>query len=368
MLMNAEPPMRQRIAVYTGPGSSNSWIWLADFLERNGFLRTVFAADPEKLPEVDVIMIPGGDAFGIAGAFGEDGLRRISSAIERGAGYIGICAGAYLPLRSSIPPLSAFNLLDSRIANISSSLPDGIADRERYSVRYGCSYVFHPARGPMALTGDEDLTAPLYGGPSMIPSPGEKALLSFKGPTEETEVLVDRGICLRTTVGKAACIEGRHGRGRLVCSAVHLEHPDYPEANGYFSRMLRGFRAGDGGGGAFIDDPADPDEARRTLADLRVLANALDSRSWKIGVKYWESDKLLFYIDAVRRRIGRRGEGSAMPPEALARLKDAERALRALQGGEDDDERALESAIGNLSEGASSFLTAHFARLYERPS
>jgi hypothetical protein len=364
--MDDQSQAQQRIAVYTGPGSSNSWVWLAEFLERNWFLNTKFAPDPQKMKDADIIVIPGGDTLGIAGAFGEEGLRRISRTIERGMGYVGICAGAYLPLRSSIPPLSAFNLLDSRIANISSSLPDGIADRERYSVRYGCAYVFHPARGPMALTGDENLTAPLYGGPSMIPSPEERVLLSFKGLTEETEVLVNREVCLRTTMGKAACIEGHYGKGRVVCSAVHLEHPDYPEANNYFARTLSSFPAGGGCGVAHCDDGADIDDAKRTMADLRVLANALDPRSWKVGVKYWESDKFLFYIDAIRRRIGRKEERVAMPLEVLAHLQNARRDLKALQ--EDGDEKTLGSAIDNLSKGASLFMTAHFARLHEQLS
>jgi len=364
MRTHAQSPARQRIAVYTGPGSSNSWIWLADFLERNGFLNAEFIPDPRRMRDADVIVVPGGDAFGIAGAFGEDGLRRISGAIDGGVGYIGICAGAYLPLRSSIPPLSAFNLLGSRIANISSSLPEGIADRERYSVRYGCSYVFHPARGPVALSGDENLIAPLYGGPSMMPSPGERALLSFKGLTEETEVLVDREVCLRTMTGKAACIEGRHGEGRVVCSAVHLEHPDYPDANRYFARMLSSFPTGGEVETAQQDDRAAVDDARRTIADLRVLANALDSRSWKVGVKYWESDKLLFYIDAVRRRLMKKESHATMPREAFACLQKAKRDLKALQ--EDGGEKTLESAVENLSKGASLFLTAHFARLHEQ--
>ena len=357
----------QSIIVYTGPGSSNSWIWLADFLEKKGFLNTNFISDPGMIPDTgaDVIMIPGGDAFGIAEAFGGTGLRRISDMIERGSGYVGICAGAYLPLRSSIPPLTEFNLIESRIANISSSLPDRIVDQEKYSVRYGCSYIFHPARGPVMLTGDAEIVAPLYGGPAMMPSANERTSLSFKGLTDETEVLVDRDVCMRTMIGRAACIEGVYGKGRVVCSSAHLEHPDYPEANDYFSLLLSSFPSGENGRTVRHDSSADVERTRRTLANIRVLASALDSRSWKIGIKYWESDKLLFFADAVRKRIGRGEKHPAgIPSEAQSCFEEAERNLKALQDG--GEEQTLGSAIGSLSKGASIFLNEHFLRLYEK--
>ena len=367
--MQSQESMNQSIIVYTGPGSSNSWVWLADFLERKEFLNTDFISDPGMIPDtgVDVIMIPGGDAFGIAEAFGADGFRKISDMIERGSGYVGICAGAYLPLRSSIPPLSEFNLIDSRIANISSSLPDSIVDQEKYSVRYGCSFIFHPARGPVILTGDAEIVAPLYGGPSLMPSTNERALLSFKGLMDETEVLVDREVCMRTMIGRAACIEGMYGKGRVVCSSAHLEHPDFPEANAYFSQLLRAFPSGGDGRIARDNSGTDKGDARRIIADLRVLANALDSHSWKIGVKYWESEKLLFYIDAVRKRIGKKGESiDRIPSGSMHHFELAKNDLRALQ--DDDDERILQSAVASLSQGTSLFLTDHFSRLNEELS
>lgn len=364
--MQFPEPKKQRIIVYTGPGASNSWIWLADFLESNSFLNSGFIADPKLISDdgADAIMIPGGDAFGIAGAFGTEGLRRLSATIAKGSGYVGICAGAYLPLRSSIPPLSEFNLLGTKIANISSSLPDGMIDREKYSVSYGCSYVFHPARGPMMLEGASEILAPVYGGPPMMPSENEKVLLSFKGLTEETEVLVDRDICLRTMIGKAACIEGAYGKGRVVCSAAHLEHPDYPEANRFLSELLRSFPS------ERRDMPirdhigSEKRDARRIIADLRVLANALDSHSWKIGIKYWESEKLLFYIEAVRKRLGRKGKNlSLIPLECMQHFERAKNNLKALQ--DDNDTKIVESVVENLSLGASIFLTDYFTHLNE---
>jgi hypothetical protein len=361
---------KRSFIVYTGPGSSNSWIWLADFLEARGFLGSRFVPNPNEIiqsPHDSTLIVPGGDTFRIAEAFGDSGLSTLKGRIAEGMGYLGICAGAYLPLRSSIAPLSSFNLLSAKISNISSALPADIADPDRHSVRYGCSFVFHPARGPVELSGDMNLIAPIYGGPFLAPSDGETVHLTFSRITEDTELLVDREHYERLSRGKAACIEGRHGKGRVVAISPHLEHPDYPSANGYLRDLLFDFQPSmEQRKTQFEGNPANCKDLRSVIADLRILANALDTRTWKIGVKYWESDKLLFYIDAIRKRISRDGERSTAPDEALACLQSAKRDLKALQ--ECDDEGILGSAVENLSNGASLFLTAHFALLHEELS
>jgi hypothetical protein len=365
-MTNAEA-MKKNILIYTGPGSSNSWVWLADFLERHGFLGSMFVTDIGEIHHAandSILIIPGGDTFRIAGAFGESSLSGLKDKIARGMGYLGICAGAYLPLRSSISPLSSFNLLSAKISNISSALPAGVTHAEKYSVRYGCSYVFHPARGPVKLSGDANLIAPIYGGPFLAPSDEVTVRLTFSGTTEGTELLVDRGRYERVSRGKAACIEGRYGGGKVIAMAPHLEHPDYPEANEYFRNLLLEFPSGERKGTSFTGNCANVKELRSVIADLRVLANSLDTRSWKIGVKYWESDKLMFYIDAIRKRIVMDTETSTAPSDVLASLQDAKRDLNELN--ESDDEHVLESAVENLSAGASLFLTAHFARLHEQ--
>ena len=353
----------RKFIVYTGPGSSNSWIWLADFLEKQRFLTSIFAPEVEDIisaSDDSILIIPGGDTFRIARAFGESGLCQLSKKISNGMGYVGICAGAYLPLRSSIPPLSSFNIMSAKISNISSSLPNGIAEPDKYSVRYGCLYVFHPVRGPVKLTGDAELVAPIYGGPFLSSSGGERVRLTFSGTTADTELLVGIETYNGISEGKAACIEQGFGEGRVLAIAPHLEHPDYPEANGYLRGLLLGFRTGRATEEGPVEDMAELKELRSTLADLRVLASALESNSWKIGVKYWESEKLLFYIDAIRKRVPRAGGDHPATPEVLARLQVASRDLKALH--ERYEERVLQSIVDNLSRAASIYLTAHFAR------
>ena len=358
----------QNILVYTGPGSSNSWIWLADFLEKHGFLNARFCPNPNEMMSPirgSIAVIPGGDTFRIAESFGEEGLQELKRSIEGGSGYIGICAGAYLPLRSSIAPLSSFNLLDATIANISSNLPKGNRDLEKYFVRYGCSYVFHPARGPLRLTGDRELIAPIYGGPILMPSDGVETRLSFAGLADDTEMIVERNLCERTLKGRAALIEGRYGKGRVLSIAPHLEHPDYPPANDYLTHLLKGFESSKEFERKEPGDTTDIKEFRRVIADLRVLSNALDTRSWKVGIKYWEGEKLLFFIDAVRKRMQKLAEAKKEPLEIPSDALNAfQESLSLLKESKerDIDENTIDRVVINLSKGTSLFLNSYFSR------
>ena len=68
----------------------------------------------EALDRTTVLLISGGDTFAIAEALGQPGAQQLKSFFERGSLYIGRCAGAYLPLNSSLAPLtrvSAFTAL-----------------------------------------------------------------------------------------------------------------------------------------------------------------------------------------------------------------------------------------------------------------
>jgi hypothetical protein len=359
----------QSILVYTGPGSSNSWIWLADFLEERGFIGTRFCPDPGDILSASnrcVLIVPGGDTFRIAEAFGERGLAELGESISSGMNYIGICAGAYLPLRSTIAPLSSFNLLSARISNISSELPAGMAEPGRYSVRYGCSYVFHPARGPVQLSGDAKIIAPIYGGPFLAPSNGDRTRLVFSGTTCDTELLVDRRYYEKLSAGRAACVEGTYGKGRVIAIAPHLEHPDYPEANDYFGEMLRGFDASAHAAQIAPGPTLDLRELRSVIADLRLLLNALDTRHWTVGIKSWEGEKLLLFVDAIRRRIatlrGRDGDGFPLPAVALSSFVKAREILR---GGRELEAADIDLLARALSDGASHFLNAHFSERSE---
>lgn len=360
-----------RIAVYTGPGASNSWIWVADFLERFGYLNSRFFSKPSYFRDrvqADVLVIPGGDTFLIAETLGKDGLRNLSLKIAAGMGYVGICAGAYLPMRSSIAPLSDFNLSNVRAANLAPEIPRDIKDAERYTYPYGCSLVFHPARGPVLLSGESDLTAPLYGGPLMIPSDEDRMILSFGGAASDTEILIDKQRFESVISGTAACIESHYGEGRLLLISPHLEHPGFSDANELLCKLINGFDTngysnselqGDSstGTGAFM-------ELRKFVSDLRILSNALGANSWKVGVKYWENEKLQFFSEAVRSRLkilvrNNMGGELRIPDETLSAFRESKAIMKTMtRGGSEISE--IQKLIDLLSFGTSLFLNSYF--------
>ena len=114
------------IGIYTGSGASHSWLWFVEILDKMGFYHVHFVDEKDilsnALEAVDVLLMSGGDTFAIAEGLGTEGSDKLRSFIERGGLYIGTCAGAYLPLRSSMDYLNQFNFIDMKISNISRRL------------------------------------------------------------------------------------------------------------------------------------------------------------------------------------------------------------------------------------------------------
>ncbi|MBN2106053.1 MAG: hypothetical protein JW832_01400, partial [Deltaproteobacteria bacterium] len=168
-----------KIGIYVGRGASHSWTWLADICDREGLSCVCFLDEQDiaagALTGVSVFFISGGDTFAIAQGLGRAGADAIDAFVKNGGVYVGACAGAYLPLNSSLAPLNRFNFVPARIANLTSKLPEAIARPEKFCTEYGCRYVYHPVRESVRLRlngwgGYDAITAPLYGGPALMPS------------------------------------------------------------------------------------------------------------------------------------------------------------------------------------------------------
>lgn len=90
-----------KIAIYDGPGSGETGI--VNVTRRAEQLRgaKVTALKPDEvgtrdLAEFDVIIFSGGSGSAQARAIGDNGRKNVRQFVERGGGYLGICAGAYL--------------------------------------------------------------------------------------------------------------------------------------------------------------------------------------------------------------------------------------------------------------------------------
>ena len=298
---------RRFIVVYAGKGSSHSWTWLADLFEKQGITDVRFAdtkAFTEGLTdEVRAVVISGGDGYAIASAIGPHGFSHLSGFIHRGGSYIGICAGAYLPLHSSIDPFDKFNLSNTKIENMECDLRS-VDDRSpRKSVRYGNCAIIHPIRGEIEIEADQvAFTAPLYGGPIFKEPDSDEVLARYRSFSHGTEFQIDRVNADAMMLRKPAAVKTRHGHGELILFGPHLEHPRYPLANVHFMRFI-------GVQGAAEYPATTPSSGEpngflaRSLADLKVAILGLENRSFLVGNKMWDGGRFLELVSAIESRL-----------------------------------------------------------------
>jgi glutamine amidotransferase-like uncharacterized protein len=322
------PPHSPPIGIYTGSGASHSWLWFVDILDRMGFYHLHFVDEKDilsnALEAVDVLLMSGGDTFAIAEGLGTEGSDKLRSFIEGGGLYIGTCAGAYLPLRSSMDFLNQFNFIDVKISNISRRL----SETERSSFQkyacssYGCDFVFHVVREDVALRmmngyqtdGKREMIAPLFGGPSMLPSEDIEPIATYQGFTEKTKFLVEEGLAERTLIGKIAVAKKSMGKGHLYIFGPHFEHPDYPRCNLFLAELIRKCQNGRSHAVQkdFSGNPIKGEalkelfrDLKRELSNSRIMASGMDDVSihWLIGNKYYEPEKVKVFIKTVWSKL-----------------------------------------------------------------
>jgi len=311
------------IGVYVGSGASHSWTWFADIFERNSiysvkFVDTSYIAQ-KGLDQVDALLVSGGDTFAIAEGLGQEGAQHLRNFIASGGVYIGSCAGAYLPLKSSRAPLNLFNFVTSRITNLTNNVPAPRKMAEKYCTQYGCQYIFHPVREAVMVrvvdgfscTGDE-IAAPLYGGPAMTASDDIEVLGVYSSFTRETEFLVDKTLADKTLIGNVAIARKRMGKGVLYLFGPHFEHPHYAAANRIVFEALCS--------GSYKQQPTRlmqdscPDawcnirqieKLRGEISNARIVALALERLPchWPIGRKVYDPGKIRVFLEAIWSRI-----------------------------------------------------------------
>ncbi|MCF8144501.1 MAG: hypothetical protein K9N21_11340 [Deltaproteobacteria bacterium] len=354
-----------RIGIYTGRGTSHSWLWFVEIFDRIGFFDLAFLSETHLkgggLDRCDVLAMSGGDTFAIAEGLGPEGAERLERFITNGGLYIGSCAGAYLPLHSSKEHLNLFNFVPAKVANLTRILPEARRLREKFCTAYGCAYIFHPVREAVRLATNgfipfkkvPALDAPLYGGPPMVAGDPVQVLATYSGFTEKTVFLVDEKLAADTVLGKAAVIRQKMGRGFFHLYGPHFEHPRFPTANQLLTDAM------------LWDLPHDPDripdrgvygetlsgkacrlllkDIKREISNARIVAVGLETLpvQWVIGNKVYETAKIREFIEPVWQRIkplerlnqmrllpGQAGRLIASASETTALLREMKRSLK----------------------------------------
>jgi hypothetical protein len=312
------------IGLYYGSGSSHSWTWYVKLLDILNLCNIKFIDDGDfvdsKIDSLDVLLMPGGDTFGMAEALGESGARTMLRFVSGGGLYIGSCAGAYLPLNSSKDPLFHFNFVPVKIKNLAKFLPPALQMPTKASTAYGCQFIYHPVREEVVLkpTGTppfynrDEVVVPLYGGPSLIPSDGAEPLAYYSGFTEKTLFLMEHALAKETLFDFLAALRYRIGEGSLYLFAPHFEHPFYPRANRIMADTIwYGMRPHQNNNGKndsipkVEKDPLLVKELKRQVSNARIHAMGLENKSvsWLIGHKYYEPEKIMAFIAIIWDRL-----------------------------------------------------------------
>lgn len=314
------------LGIYTGTGASHSWLWFVDLFEKAGFFDLTFLDEFDLqeggLDELDGFATAGGDTFALAEALGMRGAEQLGRFVENGGIYLGSCAGAYLPMRSSKAPLDQFNFVDVKITNLTSALPTPQHKASKFCTAYGCRFVFHPVRETVTLTINEKspgtgslINAPLYGGPGMIAAGNAQVLAAYQGFTDKTIFLVDRRLAEKTLIGTAAAVRQEKGRGVFYLFGPHFEHPRHPDANRFLLDAIKEEMDRNPAGmekPAFWRRNARPQaskvlvrDVKRELSNARIVAAGLEMLplQWRIGEKIYEPIKIRVFLESLWQRI-----------------------------------------------------------------
>ena len=292
-----------KIAVYTGKGASHSWIWLVSTLDKFGYRNIQFVRDVINVA-ADVLVISGGDPFAIFSHIQKKGVSRIRKFIEEGGTYIGVCAGAYFALRFHENPYPWLNMVRGSISNYAETPPRNTLMPHKYTVPYREGFVFHPVREDVKLQYRmREVTAPLYGGPGMVPDADAESLAVYTKFTAKTLFLCERKTAGDILLGTSALLTKKAGKGRLLLFGPHFEHPYFPEANQELVKMLsqvtgKGYPFHTAGTPATgVAKKSWLKELKRWISNGRLASFGLENYYWKIGEKIYDPERLAYFFE-----------------------------------------------------------------------
>jgi len=391
-----------KIGVYAGSGTSHSWLWFVDLFEKAGFCDLVFldefSVQNNDIKDLDVLVVSGGDTFAVAQSLGKAGGQHIKSFVEHGGVYIGSCAGAYLPMKSSQKPLDWFNFVDVKITNLSKLFPSAQIQTCKSCAAYGYDFVFHPVREAVSLKTtsffDKDkssvLTAPLYGGPGMKAHDPSWVLAVYEGFTPKTVFFTTREIAQKTLMGNGAVVRVPCKKGCFYLLGPHLEHPKFKQANQFIidaiiseAGMVQNHEISKYKMPKFsTKEKLSGKEAKelllcikRELSNSRIVAGSLEFLpvQWLIGQKVYEPQKVRVYLESMWKRLRflEKNKVLILEPGLYCRITRAASQitleLRSIKQQIDENRDSLKTAIiifDLLHVLATSFFDLYFATMF----
>ena len=166
------------------------------------------------LNDFDALVIPGGSGSLQSKKLEDQGREKIKEFVNRGGGYIGICAGSYL---ASSHYDWSLNLINARVW-----------DRSHWARGQGTVTLGITNSGREVLNTPNQKVSVYYGqGPLLVPDnepdlPGYEVLARYDSEVSE------KGAQPGAMSGTHAIIRSMYGKGRVICFSPHPEKLDGP--------------------------------------------------------------------------------------------------------------------------------------------
>ena len=204
--------------IYKGKGTiRNCWIKTAKALYADENISPILLneeelQDPNNFEKKDFIILPGGGGSSEAEALGTTGLKNIENFVYSGKGYIGICAGSYLPIKGYNNNMT----MNLQIVNAE------VKDIVHWNRGSGKVKLRITKKHPIFSNINSDyFELNYFSGPILEPSdlelPKYKELAMFK-----TEIGNEKNN-LESMIGKTAILESVFHKGKIILFSPHPE-------------------------------------------------------------------------------------------------------------------------------------------------
>jgi glutamine amidotransferase-like uncharacterized protein len=210
-----DPRRSARIAVYDAQGTGGKGVpRVLEIVADAGMLAERVGPDDIRegvLDQFDLVVFSGGTGSGQANALAQRGREEVAKFVERGGGYLGICAGSYLACDGFSWGLG---VVDAR--TVSPKWRRGRATVELQLTEKGKEILGE---------GGEFLDVLYANGPILMRSPSD-AVAEFETLAKFQTETAKNGTPEGIMVGSPAIVAGTCGKGRVICFSPHPEQTD----------------------------------------------------------------------------------------------------------------------------------------------
>ena len=209
----ATPAPVVRVAVFEGGGVSKGVENVLKVLGEHSDLK-VSRIKPEgirsaELEKFDVVLFPGGSGSKQGQALDEEGRQQVRQFVEKGGGYVGICAGSYL---ATCDYTWSLHILDAKVI-----------DRQHWARGTGDVELKVTAPGKTLLGLKSDAPTIYYHqGPLLAPA-GDAKVPDFDTLATFAGDIAKNGAPKGVMPGTTAIAAGSYGQGRVLCFSPHPE-------------------------------------------------------------------------------------------------------------------------------------------------